>query len=293
MQSANAAPWVMLACCVPYVPVVHAQTVMADSGRLRGTAGVPSVEGASGGGVVPWATIAGYGTADSVGGTLHGTVVRLSDFKLAAAGVAMGLFDRAELSYTRQVLDTGRAGQGLGIGRGTTIRLDIVGLKLRLAGDVVYGSPWLPQIALGVQYKVNERAALVGAFGARSHQGTDVYVSATKLLLEHSVLLNATIRLTRANETGLLGFGGPTSDSYRPAFEASFAWLPRRTIALGAEVRTQPNALHATRAGTWVDAFVAWFPTKTVTATLAYVDLGTVATRKHQSGVQLSAQVGF
>jgi len=64
-------------------------------------------------------------------------------------------------------------------------------------------------------------------------------------------------------------------------------------VALGAEVRTMPNALHSTRSSPWVDVFIAWFPTKTVSATLAYVDLGTVATRKHQSGVQISAQMGF
>ena len=54
-----------------------------------------------------------------------------------------------------------------------------------------------------------------------------------------------------------------------------------------------PNALHSTRSSRWIDAFIAWFPTKTVSATLAYLDLGTVATRKHQSGVQISAQMGF
>lgn len=274
--------------CLP----CHAQGVV-DSGRLRGTAGVAAIEGAAGGGIVPWAGIAGYGTADAVGGTAHATAIRLSDFKLGSAGFNAGLYDRVELSYARIALDTGRTGQGLGIGRGSTFRLDVYGAKLRLMGDVVYGPEWLPAVSAGVQYKVNDRGPILAALGARNSQGADFYVTATKLLLEHSVLLNGTIRLTRANQGGLLGFGGPNTDSWRPAFEASAAWLPSRTVALGAEVRTMPNALHTTRSSPWLDAFVAWFPTKNVSATLAYLDFGTVATRKHQQGVQISAQVGF
>lgn len=271
----------------------QADDPLFDSGRLRGTAGIAAIEGAAGGGTVPWAAIAGYGTGDAIGGGAHVTAVRLSDFKVASAGVNAGFYNRLELSYARVAIDTGRAGQGLGIGRGSTIRMDVFGAKLRLLGDVVYGPVWLPQVAVGFQYKANDRGSLLAAFGARSHQGTDFYASATKLLLGQSVLLNATIRLTRANEAGLLGFGGPESDSYRPAFEGSAAWLPSRTLALGTELRTMPNALHSTRSSRWIDAFIAWFPTKTVSATLAYLDLGTVATRKHQSGVQISAQMGF
>ena len=274
-------------------PIQAQDPPLADSGRLRGTAGIAAIEGAAGGGIVPWAGIAGYGTADAVGGTAHATAIRLSDFKLAAAGFNAGLYNRLELSYARIALDTGRTGQGLGLGRGATFGLDVYGAKLRLFGDVVYGPEWLPQVSAGLQYKVNDRAAVLSALGARSHQGTDLYVSATKLLLDYSVLLNATVRLTRANQGGLLGFGGPGNDSYRPAFEGSIAWLPSRTVAVGAEVRTMPNALHATRSSPWADLFIAWFPTKTISATIAILDFGTVATRKHQSGVQISAQVGF
>lgn len=266
---------------------------LADSARLRGTAGVAAIEGSSGGGIVPWATIAGYGSEDAVGGTAHVTVIRLSDFKLASAGANIGLFNRIEVSYARQVLDTGRTGQGLGLGRGLTLRLDTVGLKVRVLGDVVYGPVLVPQIAVGVQFKQNARRSIVTALGARGATGVDVYAAATKLLLNHSVLVNATVRLTRANQAGLLGFGGPESNGYRPVFEASIAWLPSRNLAIGAEVRTQPSMLHSTRSSPWVDAFIAWFPTKNVSATLAYLQFGTVGTRDHQSGVQISAQMGF
>jgi hypothetical protein len=46
----------------------------------------------------------------------------------------------------------------------------------------------------------------------------------------------------------------------------------------------------------WMDVFVAWAPSKTLSLTLAYVDLGhivpAVATRR-QTGGYLSAQLAF
>ena len=44
--------------------------------------------------------------------------------------------------------------------------------------------------------------------GAKRDSGVDFYVSATKLLLEQNLLLNGTLRATKANQLGLLGFGG-------------------------------------------------------------------------------------
>ena len=41
----------------------------ADGGRLLATGGVTQLEGAAGGGIVPWAVIGGYGTRDEIGAT--------------------------------------------------------------------------------------------------------------------------------------------------------------------------------------------------------------------------------
>ena len=129
-----------------------------------------------------------------------------------------------------------------------------------------------------------------------------MYLSATKLLLAQGVLLNATLRATKANQNGLLGFGGTakTSTSVQP--EVSVAWLLRRDLAIGAEYRAKPDNLNPSPLGAglkeddWADVFLAWAPTKHLSLTLAYVDLGrivpAVATRR-QSGVYLSAQVAY
>ncbi len=272
----------------------QAQDLRPESGKLIATAGLMQIEGAGGGGLAPWALITGYGTQDAVGANVHGTVVRVTDFTLSTFGLAVGLYDRVELSYARQFFDTGATGRSLGLGGGYQFSQDVYGVKLRLFGDgVLDQDSWLPQVAAGIQYKVNNRGAVLRAIGARSDQGADFYIAATKLFLAQSLLLNATMRLTRANQIGILGFGGDRSNAYHPEFEGSAAVLLSRNVAVGAEYRTKPNNLRFARESDWYDLFVTWLPMKAVSATLAYVDLGSVATRKHQEGVYASIQLGF
>jgi hypothetical protein len=268
----------------------HAQ----DSGRLLATSGVSQLEGAAGGGLVPWSVISGYGTRDSVGANAHYTLAYLPDFTLHSAGASIGLRNRVELSYAHQWFDTRDAGRKLGLGGGYQFHLDVVGAKVRLFGDAVYDQDsWLPQVAVGAQFKTVDRHGLVRALGARSPSGVDVYASATKLFLAQSLLLNATVRLTQANQYGLLGFGGDRTAGYRPQFEGSAALLLNRDLAVGAEVRTKPDNLRFAHEGTAFDVFAAYFLSKNASATLAFVALGPVARQGSQNGVYLSLQGGF
>ncbi len=270
----------------------HAQSL--ESGRLLATSGVTQVEGAGGGGLVPWALITGYGTNDAVGANIHNTAIALPAFTLESAGAAVGLYDRVELSYAHIWFDTRQAGARLGIGRGFTINEDVVGAKLRLLGDAVYDQDsWLPQVAAGLQFKSNDAHAVLDAIGARGARGVDVYLAATKLFLAQSLLADVTVRMTKANQLGLLGFGGNADAGYSPEFEGSLAYLLTRRIALGAELRTKPDNLRFAREGLAYDLFGAYFITKNVSATLAYVDLGDVALQGRQNGAYVSLQVGF
>src|SRR5580658_4364605 len=65
---------------------------LLDSGKLLATGGVSEIEGAGGGGLVPWALITGYGTQDAIGANVHYTYVDLPNYTLQSAGVAVGLF---------------------------------------------------------------------------------------------------------------------------------------------------------------------------------------------------------
>jgi hypothetical protein len=265
-----------------------------DSAKLLATSGVSQLEGAGGGGLTPWALITGYGSRDSIGGNVHYTVVKTSNFLLQSEGAAIGFADRVEISFAHEMFDTEAFGGALGIGKGFTFAEDVVGAKVRLFGDAIYEQDsFLPQVAMGAMYKTVDRRALVLALGAKDSQGADFYVAATKLLLNQSLLLNATLRMTRANQLGLLGFGGDRSNAYHPEFEGSIAYLLNKRIAVGAEFRTKPDNLSFAHERDWYDAFLAVFINKHVSGTLAFVSLGSIATSKPQNGVYFSIQMGL
>lgn len=301
-------------------------SVLADmpvSNKLLLTGGVSQVEGAAGGGLTPWAFIGGYGTNNEVGGNVHYTYAKSSDYRLDSYGFTVGLFDRVEFSVAQQDFDVSnlrnKVKTGLGadaIGRDTLNQI-IVGVKVRVFGEAVLDADtWMPQVAVGVQYKENQDKDFIksAVVGATSDHGTDVYIAATKLLLDKNLLLNGTLRFTKANQFGLLGFGGDKNNSYEPMLEVSAAYLLRKDLAIGAEYRMKPNNLRspanaALFGGANVinlqeddafDVFVAYAPTKNISLTAAYVYLGNIATVKavdadygKQDAVYLSAQFGF
>ena len=261
-------------------------------GKLLLTHGVSALEGGAGGGLATWAVIAGGGTDRGVGGEVHYTRVGVDDYKLKAFGAAIGYRDRLELSATQQVFDTGATGGKLGLGSGFKFKQTIIGAKVKVIGDAVYDQDrWMPQIAVGAQYKDNNQGAVVRAVGARKDSGVDYYVAATKILLDKSLVLSGAVRLTKANQTGLLGFGG--ADGYKPQFEGSAGYLLSKRLVVGAEYRTKPSNLAFAKEDDWVDLFAAYAINKNLSVTAAYVDLGDIATFKNQRGVYLSLQAGF
>ena len=262
-------------------------------GKLLLTGGVSALEGGAGGGLSTWALISGNETSRGIGGSVHATYVNVPDYELRSAGVAVGLFDRVELSLARQEFDTGDTGAKLGLGRGFTFKQDIVGVKVRVLGDAVYGQDtWLPQVALGAQVKQNNQPAIVRAVGAQDDTGVDYYAAATKLLLDKSLVLNGTVRLTKANQTGLLGFGGG-GHGYSTQFEGSAGYLVSKRLLVGVEYRTKPDNLGFAKENDWADVFVAYAFSKTLSVTAAYADLGDIATFKNQRGLYVSLQAGF
>ena len=266
---------------------------METGGKLLLTGGVSALEGGAGGGLSTWALISGNETSRGIGGSAHVTYVNVPDYQLRSAGVAVGLFDRVELSLTRQEFDTGATGAKLGLGKGFTFKQDIAGVKVRVLGDAVYAQDsWLPQVAVGVQVKQNNQPAIVRAVGAQDDTGVDYYAAATKLLLDKSLVLNGTVRLTKANQTGLLGFGG-AKDGYSTQFEGSAGYLVSKRLLVGAEYRTKPDNLGFAKESDWADVFVAYAFSKTLSVTAAYADLGDIATFKNQRGLYVSLQAGF
>jgi hypothetical protein len=260
--------------------------------RLQWTGAVTEIEGAAGGGLVPWALIAGLGTDREVGGSAFATYLSTDDFSLRSGGVAVGIDDRVEFSFARQRFDAGSVVPGLTLGQ------DIVGAKVRLLGDAVFAPDrLLPQIAVGAEYKRTlDFDAVPHAVGAASGADVEWYLAATKLyfaaIADRNVLLDLTVRRTRANQFGLLGFGGDGSSySWRP--EASAGIFLSEALLLGAEYRDQPNNLSAFREQAAADAFLAWGPVKNFTLTAAWADLGSIAGKADQRGLYVSVWVGL
>lgn len=281
------------------------------SGKLRATGGVSTIEGSGGGGLSTWALITGYGTEKQIGANVHYTGVKTRDYSLQTGGVAIGLYDRVELSYANQQFDTRDVLVAISPTlRGYKLKQDVFGVKVKVLGDAVYDQDsWIPQVAIGLQYKDNRDDTVIpflnGALAALKpdikNRSTDFYIAASKLYLDKSILVNGAVRFTKGNQYGLLGFGGPDGHRYRPEFEGSIAYLLRRDLAIGAEVRSKRGnlanpALNLTEQAAF-DLFVAYFPTKNVSVTAAYVDLGQIVgaltANKRQTGGYLSLQVGF
>ncbi|HEY8879221.1 MAG TPA: DUF3034 family protein [Roseateles sp.] len=274
-----------------------------SGGKLLLTGGVSTIDGAAGGGLTPWAVTGSYATAGEIGGTAFVTRAQTGNYGLLTYGAAVGLQDRVEVSLARQDFDTESNLAPLGLD-GLHLKQDIVGVKVRLAGDAVLDSDTLmPQIAIGLEHKKthagNLGPTLFGPLGARD-SGTDFYASATKLFLAEGVLVNLTLRATKANQNGLLGFGGAQGKGLRLQPELSLAKLLRKDLAIGVEFRAKPDNLNQSILGAgalkeddWKDVFIAWAPNKHFSLTAAWVDLGRIAPAvqpRRQTGSYLSAQ---
>jgi len=292
------------ACALLAIPCARGGDLLGDQGKLLLTAGFSDLEGAGGGGLVPLAFITGYGSSDSWGANAHFTNIDTADYHIYTYGVSAGLFDRVELSYTRQNLAiTGTALDGLKTAQ------DVLGVKVKLLGDAVYyqGS-WLPQISLGAEYKHNDGIDAVAAglpslnnpmqLGARSEHAEDYYLAATKIFLAESVVVNLVLRETKDNEFGFLGFGGNLKSGYSFCPEGTVAYLITRKIAVGAEIRSAPHNLSVDDQTEAWDVFAAWAPTKNVSLVAAYLNLGSIlapviGVSRHQDGPYVSLQAGF
>jgi hypothetical protein len=260
--------------------------------RLLATGGVTQVEGAGGGGLVPWALISGYGTDDQVGGSVFYTKAKTKDdFELDTGGINIGIKNRVELSASKLKFGLSDTVPN------ETITVNTLGVKIRVLGDAVYDQDkLLPQIALGLQYKHNEDFSFVPKLlGAKKSSGVDVYLAATKLYLGavagRNLLLNATIQATKANQFGILGFGGDKNDRYKikPAFSA--AVMLTDNFLVGSEYRFKPDNLNSFKEENAHDFFMTWFPMRNLSLTAAYVDLNNIADKEDQSSWYFSGQI--
>ncbi|PKM31571.1 MAG: DUF3034 domain-containing protein [Gammaproteobacteria bacterium HGW-Gammaproteobacteria-11] len=267
----------------------------ADPGsRLLATGGASMFEGAAGGGIVPWAVMSGYGTREEWGGAVFATRVDSGDYRLDSFGASASFANRVELSVARQRLDIGELASLAGLPQ-SSLNQDVFGLKVRLLGDLVYDQ--LPQVSLGLMHKRQQNFLIPDAVGAVRDSDNEAYLAASRLFLGgafgYNLLVNGTLRYSRANETGLLGFGGDRRDSRSLLKEGSVAVLLNPRWAVGVEYREKPDNLSFAGESDWQDLFVGYFPDKRLALVAAWADLGDIATLDDQRGLYLSVQVSY
>jgi hypothetical protein len=177
--------------------------------------------------------------------------------------------------------------------------MDVFGAKWKLYGDAVFDqdSPW-PQLAVGIFAKHNrDFDGVPKALGAKHGSDLEPYLAATKVWLNglagRTVLLNGTARLTRANQLGILGFGGGKSDARQLRFEGSAALFLTDAVIAGVEWRQKPDQLSVFREDAFSDAFVAWVPNRRFAIVLAQTRLGNVADKPHQRGPYVSMKLDY
>ncbi len=255
--------------------------------KLLGTGGTSSIEGSAGGGIVPWATIAGYASSDEWSATAGYNRDLVDDFQLTTHSAAVSYDNHYELSLARQQFWIAPLQLSL--------EQQIIGVKVKVAGDLLYSD--LPQLSVGAQFKHQQRFEVPQAVGALRQNGIDWYASVSKVYLDaiwgRNLLTNATVRLTKANQTGLLGFGSSDATQYQAVAELSAALLVRHDVAIGIEFKQKPNQLAFAREDHWKDLFVGWFINRNVSIVAGYVDLGSIAQLDDQTGFYLAIQGAY
>ncbi len=269
--------------------LLHSAPTFAQSpagGKIKGTGGVSSIGGSGGGGLISWATLSSYAAPGERGGVAFASRADLDDFRLDVMGFAFNWHDRMEASYARQDFRI-KAGN-------VPIVQDRFGFRYRVAGDLIYDS--LPQITFGIEHGRLRDTDIALAVGARHTRDTDYVVSIARAWLNgighRTTLLNVNLRHSRANQYGLLGYGGDDTDRVLHG-EFAAAIFFNRQLAAGVEYRQKPDNLSSLREQSARDVFLAWFPNKHFSVTAAWLDLGDIAGAANQTGYYLSLQTAF
>ncbi len=269
-------------------------------------AAVTQVEGQAGGGIVPW------GLLSAGKPTVSATWVDTGDYTLSSVALQGSIANWVELSYAQITFDTGRHPKHDGL-TGTAldpngewllakVDVDVIGAKVK----VLDMNDTLPAVAVGFQFKkTNVTDTFLNAMGA-DDTGMDFYVAVTKILpiASRKLLLNGTIRATKGNQLGILGFGSKWEDDYQAEFETSIGVFLNDKTVVGLEYRMKPDNIDPLKEEDWGDLFFAYFPSKNMAIVAAAAVFGDIAAAEHgaaggnnfgldQRGLYLQVQTNF
>lgn len=200
------------------------------------------------------------------------------DVDWTSLGVAETLFERVEVSYSREVIAP----------TGKNIHKNNVGAKVLLVKENLGDNAWVPAVSAGAISKSTKDVA-----EGSDDSGQDYYVVATKLITQtpRPVLLSGGALSTDGQVTGVFGYNSDRDI----AFFGNVDVLPLSNLATGFEYKQGAKFDGFKNADYW-DAHAAWFASPNLTLIGAYVNAGNSTSKSKTGvgdGVVLSAQYAF
>ena len=186
----------------------------------------------------PWSLLSTPVTHDSAVLNARYANVATGDYALTSADMAVSFANRFELILSNRDL------------RGTLASLsplrlqqNVIGLKLKMLNDQqLEQNPWLPQISAGLMFRRDSGAGntfgLLSAkpYELRDARSMDFSLAASKSFGQR-LFLNSTLRAGRTSQFDMPGVGGFVNERYQTSFDASVAYLVKRSLVVGAEYR--------------------------------------------------------
>jgi len=215
------------------------------------------IEGYSGGAITPLAYLCNYCNCGCGGKhltypTVSYSYMNISTKHLHTFAITQSFYNRIEFGYAVNHLTIGSLYDDIKKVGMDTVRDDVYlhhfNVRAKLIEENDFGLP-LPAVTAGVHFKYNHGVDQMNrrvnkaftAIGYDKNCGTDFTLTMTKmfpkLLCGRPVILTGGLRLSKASQLGLLGFG----HSYRATFEGSVVALPTDWLVVGYEFRQKKN----------------------------------------------------
>jgi len=220
-----------------------------------------TTSGYGGGAVTPMAMFCNPGAPGSTASlpSVGYTFISFAGKKFHAVTISQVFFERIEFSYAYNYLNVGSfynqankvSGGSLNMGH-DNVQLHHFNLRGMLIRDGDFDCKLMPAVAAGIHFKYNSRIAEINdnlgdaleGLGYDDDFGIDFTLVATKLFIEplfdRPLIFTAGMRLTRAAQLGLFGFGG----DYNVNFEGSVVYWPVDMLAIGYEFRQKQDPYH-------------------------------------------------
>ncbi len=163
---------------------------------------------------------------------------------------------------------------------------------MNLLAENAFDTVWVPAISVGANY--SHSSAYTADLLGLDHDGTSVYLVATKLITQLPLPLLVSAGVVRSDE---VVYGAVGHNDHGTAFFANLDLLPAPNVAVGVEFRQGVDAGDGIENSDYWDFHAAWFVTDKLTLVGAYANTGDKDKGNKDLGVGdgfvLSAQYQF